>query len=718
MAMEKQAEPTVTVVDSNQENNDFALLSKWMPGYKSRFPFAGAIALFCITIFACAAIAVLVISDNTSTTVWPQRIAPNIILSLLNALSSLALGVAVAQGVAIAWWNHAMKGSTVKQLHHQWELSQGISPLLLRPKSVLTSSIALAVLAVQLTTLNNILYQRSTSTYSGPDAPKQLTTIGIGAEEFPMTGYVVSNTSFGAQTNCACFMIGDSFTPVVNTWETSNGFFQGYNELFRYTDDSSKKSNTFEYCSGVCYSSFEAVGFEIDCVDQTNHTDIAIPAIAAYNAKGNSSAWTDLPIFNSSFSLEYATADRNYSRIMLDLQYFQSDDPYNPKSTSCPGTVFTKQCSLRPAIVSYPLKVTNFTSMHIINGVGFGVQQGNDNDMAINEKTAPPTYNKQAKQAEGFSVVRYLYPKDAHEIRSLTALGGIANAYSQFLSSTAAITYTGKKFTKINTNFANTFPGDSDWSLEQVGTLAQTMMYGPPNMGSCDCSFRSDALDTIIAGINQLTFLVATGMVDTQPFKGLGQSKKQAFPSSFPQAQVIGVDSNTTTSFRLSPGTATQLMDVVHYRTHFVYAGIAFTITILCILLTIPAYWHYGQLGRDVTLNPMEVASAFRSPLLADDRSTEERKDNIKTLIEHIGDRKIQYGFVDVDQQSESSSFMEDTHPVASPQTPITSPTLAQGETSRLQKRRSVRLAMGAPDQVRPTSRIYPLSPRLGQTKE
>lgn len=123
-----------------------------------------------------------------------------------------------------------------------------------------------------------------------------------------MTGYVVSNVSFGAQTSGACmlsvmtsqaqladhylaFMIGDSFIPVVNTWETSNGFFSSYNELFRFSNQGIlQQLNSLDYCHGVCYSHMQAIGFEVDCVDTTNHTDIAIPAIAAYNANGNASA--------------------------------------------------------------------------------------------------------------------------------------------------------------------------------------------------------------------------------------------------------------------------------------------------------------------------------------------------------------------------------------------------------------------------------------------
>ena len=255
-------------------------------------------------------------------------------------------------------------------------------------------------------------------------------------------------------------MIGDSFTPVVNTWETSNGFWHGYNELFRFAD----KRNKMQYCTGVCYSHIQAIGFEIDCVDSTNHTDIAVPAVEAYKSGGNSSIWTDVPIFNSSFALEYLSSSRNTSQIILNLQYFQSDDPYNPKSTTCPGTIFNKQCTLRPALIEYPVKVTNFTNEHVINGVSLGTRTTDHDDPEMNIDAAPPVYDTKLKQATGYRVVEYLYPQDNHSIGSLTALGGIANALSQFLSSTALIT----------------LQSDGSWSLDQKGTLAQTMMYGPP----------------------------------------------------------------------------------------------------------------------------------------------------------------------------------------------------------------------------------------------
>lgn len=272
------------------------------------------------------------------------------------------------------------------------------------------------------------------------------------------------------------------------------------------------------------------------------------------------------------------------------------------------------------------------------------------------------------------------------------------------------------------------------------------MMYGPPNMGSCDCSFRSSALDYIIASINQLTFLTATGMIDSKPFQGLPQGKN-AFPSALPEATLIAVDSNTTTTFRQSGSESVQLTDVVHYKTHWVYAGLAFGITTLCIILVIPSFWHYGELGRRVTLGPVEIASAFGAPILVDNNrgaGSGPKKDNIDTLIEHIGDRKIVYGFVDVNAPEEQKPQQMSIQPPGStptsprpeggdglaivtndssvPNSPMMSPGLEQGEgiTSKMQKRRSVRLAMGPPERVRPTSQVVPLpmSPRLGGLKE
>jgi hypothetical protein len=245
-----------------------------------------------------------------------------------------------------------------------------------------------------------------------------------------------------------------------------------------------------------------------------------------------------------------------------------------------------------------------------------------------------------------------------------------------------------------------TYNGDSAlWALKQQGTLAQTMMYGPPVMGSCDCSFRDESLDTVINFINQLTFLTSIGMIDNGTFAGRKVKLDE-------KATIHGVGKNATTVFRSLTGTM-QVSDVVYYRTNYWFMGFAVLSNLICICLVIPSYWKYGELGRDVTLGPIEVASAFRAPMLTEGRAnTAEAGGDIKELIKDVGHRKVMYGFVD-----EREDHAED-HLPHSP-------------------RNSVRLGISEPENVRPASGVWsgpnsprtptspriksPLSPRFGR---
>lgn len=631
--------------------------SNWRPGYFARFPWFGAAGLFGVLICAIIVVAVLVCSDGVSSTVW--RLQPSTIINGLSGFSNLCLALAIAEGVAIAWWRKALKGATVAELHHSWAFSMSFRSIIQHFWRL--DVIALAAVAAKLAILDGILFQRASTTYTTQDPARNISTLlGAAAKTFPQTGYVVAE-GFGAQTDCNCFMIGDTYTPTVDTWETSNGFFRNFDELF-------------PTCDGICYSYVDAIGFEIDCQKSSNHTNYATGAIDAYQrtgGKGDPSQWTDLPIFNSSFGMRYPSASQAFPSLAFDLLYFDSDNPYDPNSDSCPGTITNVQCTLRPALIRYPLTIVNYTNAHITNGVSIGGRPHDDSNTA---SPPIPSYSYPTKQASGFTVLSYLSPTDHNTINSTTQLGGIANALSQFLSSSASITYTG----------------GSLWSLTQKGILSQSMMYGPPNMGSCDCSFR-DALSTIVSSINQLTFLTATSLIS--------RPEIHAPIHAGTIATVIGITSNTTTTFTpLLP--TLQIKDAIHYRTHYLFVGLGLASMLLCILLILPSFWRYGELGRPVTLGPMEIASAFRAPMLETGVSGEKAAGNLDELIKQVGDRRVVYGFVEVEGH--------------------------EGEEEGLGKRQT--LCMETPARVRPVSHLFsttspptsprsPMSPRWGGGK-
>ena len=663
----------------------------WQPGYAERFPIIGVASLCFVLLATVSSAAVLIGSNNVSSTRWPKLIAPNVCLQILNALSNIMLAAAIAQGIAIAWWRKASKGATVADLHRSWEFSTGIRKIAIRVWAF--DSVALAALAAYFAIIHGTLFQRAAGTYISQAPATIVPVVAAAATEFPKTGFVVSNQTFGAQAQCGCFMIGDAYSPVVNVWQTSNGFFSGYNDWFRTAkkksllDKVEQQSIRKQHCDGTCYADVEAIGFEIDCTTNNGHENIAAAPIAAYEAAGNgtsgdSSAWSNIPIFNSSFLMVYPETTSETAYIEMKLHYFQSDDPNNAQDASCPGRVVDTTCRLHPALVSYPVKVMNYTNAHIVNGVSLGLMasasESNDAQAIYDFNSTIPVknvmkYDPTQKQAEGFGVVQRLNVSDSHQIGASTALGGIANALHLALSSSATISYTPEMRST-----------DASWSLDQQGTFAQTMMYGPPNMGSCDCSFRSEALDIVIQSINQLMFLTSIGMIDHDNFQYKTVKAGE-------EVTIRGVGTDSTASFRTLPNTK-QIRDVVFYTSNYTYMGLAIASAIICILLVVPSFWRYGELGRNVTLGPIEVANAFHAPLLTEGRQhAKERGGDIKALIDEVGHKQVQYGFVEE---------------VSAP---------SPGLSGRMQRTKSVRLEIAEPTRVRPVSTAWtspPNSPR------
>lgn len=667
----------------------------WQPGYRKRFPTFGAFALILVLLCALGSVAVLVSSDRVSSSKWSRWVAPNVCLQGLNAVSNIMLAAAISQGIAITWWRKAMRGASVAELHRSWEFSSSFSNMIFNFWSF--DKVALAALAMKVAVIDGLLFQRATSTYVQQDPPAIIETIAVAATEFPSTGYVLSNNSVAGQATCGCFMIGDAFTPVVNTWESSNGFFKGYNDWFR---SDSKYQGLFnkakaktgldlmavkQHCEGTCYAHMEAIGFEISCDQETVERDIAVAPIEAYEKAGNGTSgdiadWT-ATIFNSSFSLHYpdSALNLNTTAITMNLNYYQANDPFNPSSFHCAGRIYNNACVLRPALITYPVRIMNYSNPHIVNGVQLQSRIPGMTDTMM--EMGPPKYDPQLKQAEGFSVGPYINVDDSQEIGSFTHLGGLANALHQFLGASATITYNGEN------------AKESVWGLKQQGPLAQTMMYGPPLMGSCDCSFRDESLDTIIEAINQLAFMTAIGMVDNSTFSG-----RKVEPDE--TATIVAVGQNASTTFRTLTGTM-QVSDVVYYQTNYWFMSFAVLSTLVCIVFVLPSYWKYGELGRDVTLGPIEVASAFRAPMLREGRANgAEAGGDIKELIKDVGDRRVMYGFVD-----EREDHAEDHIP--------------------RRVRNSVKLGIAQPERVRPASGVWsgpnsprsPTSPRFASPK-
>ncbi|GAB7328355.1 hypothetical protein MBLNU13_g00344t2 [Cladosporium sp. NU13] len=61
---------------------------------------------------------------------------------------------------------------------------------------------------------------------------------------------------------------------------------------------------------------------------------------------------------------------------------------------------------------------------------------------------------------------------------------------------------------------------------------------------------------------------------------------------------------------------STQYSFSIHYHTNFTFMAGALVSTFVCALFVLPTYCGFWQLGRKLALSPLEIAAAFRSPLV------------------------------------------------------------------------------------------------------
>lgn len=120
--------------------------ANWRPGYLVRFPWIGVGCLLLVLLCGIGCLITLVVADGTAKVHW-GRLAPNVIVSILNSVANLAFGLAISNGIAIAWWRKTLRGTTISQLNRSWQFSSSIKDVLLGVKYF--NLIALAALAAK-----------------------------------------------------------------------------------------------------------------------------------------------------------------------------------------------------------------------------------------------------------------------------------------------------------------------------------------------------------------------------------------------------------------------------------------------------------------------------------------------------------------------------------------------------------------------------------------
>jgi hypothetical protein len=92
--------------------------SSWEPSILRIGPLSGIVALAFAVLQICASYLILFISDGQPIHSWKWQ--PSVYLAILTAISNKALAFAVVQGAVVTFWLHALRGTTLAQLHRDW----------------------------------------------------------------------------------------------------------------------------------------------------------------------------------------------------------------------------------------------------------------------------------------------------------------------------------------------------------------------------------------------------------------------------------------------------------------------------------------------------------------------------------------------------------------------------------------------------------------------
>lgn len=606
---------TVTdTIESDQVDLAHSASSSWTPGFWPRFPWVGFGCLFGTVMLSAASVFVLAVSNHKGYSQWNQKIAPHIILSIFNGLATLCIAVAVANGATIAWWRQAVHGTTVKELQHTWSFSVSFLSVMAHLKHF--NLAALAALAAKITIIDGVLFQRAaTVVVLLTKHPTNLDITTYPTTEFPYTGFYNSNAD-GMRA------FRPSWTNDLATWSSSPwgsvSFTYGFGEC----------------TSGACFVNATGIGFAASCIDEITHWD---PLEAACNEAFTTRHWVnnESALFSTDFTLRAPTPDQNYTWIEMQIVTSSRDTPEKDSNQMCPVMLTTTTCELRPALINYPVSMQyiGMASTTQVNDVAqsyVAVSLGRLNTTS-GEWMAPQNedFNSSLQQVIGFDVEQYLDVVEHPVAYEGSHLGGIVLALQ------------GRFGTRVSSNITTHFNFDNTSTVSRDASVSPSSDLSRYKAGSSDTSTWNPLQCNYSSWLNidGSQIFGATSFDTSEPDKT--PSGYYCALSFYDRLTEIMVDLNTlmfitsqdlgnrveaqwdnTTLNQVYVDQSSRLVSghmylkEGHYETKWWFAGGAFAATIVCVLLVLPSYWGFWELGRPFTLSPIEIANAFQAPVL------------------------------------------------------------------------------------------------------
>ncbi|KAJ4384265.1 hypothetical protein N0V86_001112 [Didymella sp. IMI 355093] len=577
--------PNVESAEVSDDSSDDGI--DWKPGFRQQFPWIGFSGFVIIIIATSMAVAVLGASNKERVKDWPFTrfpIQPNVLINIANQFQNLGLITFISQGLAIAWWRKAMQGSSLSTLHRNHAYSYSFYSIITSGKHF--NIVALAALMTKFAVIDSTLFQKATKT---------IVTQQVNYKNVTMTGWLETNwplKSGGVPGE------GGTIKTVDAAWAGVITAYNGKIANGKVHDLLNNKASFFD-CPfrQECSGSFKALGFAFDCNSTTEDVNYGLQRQTQFGGVD-----TSYPLWDVGFNSSWATDIKPYASIDMSMLYV--DSHAGADSNDCPGTLTRRTCEIRPAIVEYPVTVMvpseeELRGRNIVTHIKFF----NDN------VTHPIGTNITEPQIDQLRFIEYVDLKE--ELGDVSTIGALTYVMNNLYSSSAYLTY-----------------GD-DWDIKLEGDQAQTTFFADNDtetFSRCWYDIDRPGLDDpaieLLRKINTLSFVAAL-YLKGQPTTNSTDRAAEGMASQTALSSVTGI--------------------VEEYTTDFNYVAGALVATFVTLLLVLPVYWGFWQLGRKVTLGPLEIANAFNAPIIKPDNVKGQHGD-FEEVLQEVGKRRVRYG--------------------------------------------------------------------------
>ncbi|CZR51353.1 uncharacterized protein PAC_01228 [Phialocephala subalpina] len=274
----------------------------------------------------------------------------------------------------------------------------------------------------------------------------------------------------------------------------------------------------------------------------------------------------------------------NSSSILMVVSYTT-----NASLGNCGGTLVTRTCKLKSATLRYPITLQQL-------GQNTTVRLGNITAGATIESFQPPG-NKTISIDGGSDFDRW-------------TLGGLYLAANSLFQANATYQWIGALGVQMNLldTLSNQF---------LVTPTGNNTLYGLGIPASCSSNW-TDPTNHIIESLNQIAFRVALNAAQF-PFRNT---------TSPPAPQILMMYETRTINV---------------FQSVYRYLAASTVLTVVCVALVLPTFAGWWELGRSVSLNPLETAKAFDAPLLNGPGSNAPLHELVRTM----GMRNVRYGEVE-----------------------------------------------------------------------